>query len=38
MWSGGAGLPLGYYTFFTDERIYGQYQLCQMPRTAGWHR
>ena len=26
---------LGGYTFFTNERIYGQYQLWKMPTTAG---
>jgi group II intron reverse transcriptase/maturase len=29
---------LGYYTFFTDDRIYGQYRLCKLPLTAGWTR
>lgn len=29
---------LGCYTFFTSERIYGQYQLWKMPTTAGWTR
>jgi group II intron reverse transcriptase/maturase len=29
---------LGCYTFFTNERIYGQYQLWKMPTTAGWTR
>ena len=26
------------YTFFTDERLHGQYQLWPLPKTAGWTR
>lgn len=29
---------LGRYSFFTNERLYGQYQLWKMPSTAGWTR
>jgi len=29
---------LGRYTFFTDERLLGQYKLWKMPLTAGWTR
>ena len=29
---------LGCYTFFTDDRLYGQYGLWKMPTTAGWTR
>jgi RNA-directed DNA polymerase len=29
---------LGRYTFFTDDRIHGQYQLWKMPTTVTWNR
>jgi len=29
---------LGRYTFFTDDRIHGQYQLWKMPTTVAWNR
>jgi RNA-directed DNA polymerase len=29
---------LGRYTFFTSDRLHGQYQLWKMPTTAGWTR
>lgn len=29
---------LGKHTFFTDDRLHGQYQLWKMPNTAGWTR
>lgn len=29
---------LGKYTFFTDDRLHGQYQLWPLPTTAGWTR
>lgn len=29
---------LGKHTFFTDERLHGQYQLWPLPTTAGWTR
>ena len=29
---------LGKHTFFTSERLYGQYQLWKLPTTAGWTR
>ena len=28
---------LGRYTFFTDDRIHGQYQLWKMPTTVAWN-
>jgi group II intron reverse transcriptase/maturase len=28
----------GRYTYFTDQRIYGEHQLWKMPVTAGWTR
>lgn len=29
---------LGRYTFFTDDRMHGQYQLWKMPTTVAWNR
>jgi hypothetical protein len=29
---------LGRYTFFTDDRLHGQYQLWRMPTTVAWNR
>lgn len=29
---------LGKHTFFTDDRLHGQYQLWPLPTTAGWTR
>ena len=29
---------LGRYTFFTDDRMHGQYQLWTMPTTVAWNR
>ncbi len=29
---------LGRYTFFTDDRMHGQYQLWKMPTTDAWNR
>jgi RNA-directed DNA polymerase len=29
---------LGRYTFFTDDRLHGQYQLWKMPTTVAWNR
>ena len=29
---------LGRYTFFTSDRLHGQYQLWKLPTTVAWNR